>query len=144
EFVSTRTDSTVNFTSGWNGAPPGTGVTADLNYSVRWSGEVEIASEGAWTFFTTTNDGVRVWIDDQLVIDDWNTHIALENSATLNLTSGWHRIRMEYFQQGGGAVATLSFAGPGQTKAIIPQSRLRTASIPDPVAPVLEIAATSA
>ncbi|WP_442485392.1 PA14 domain-containing protein [Aeoliella sp. SH292] len=144
EFVSTRTDSTVNFTSGWNGGPPGTGVTADQNYSVRWSGEVEIAAGGAWTFYTTTNDGVRLWIDDQLVIDDWNVHIALENSGTVNLTAGWHRIRLEYFQQGGGAVATLSFAGPGQTKAVVPQSRLRTASIPEPVAPVFAIAAASA
>jgi arylsulfatase A-like enzyme len=144
EFVSTRTDPTVNFTSGWNGGPPGTGVTADQNYSIRWSGEVEVAASGAWTFYTTTNDGVRLWIDDQMVIDDWNIHIALENSATVNLTAGWHRIRMEYFQRGGGAVATLSFAGPGQTKAVIPQSRLRTASIPVPVAPVFAIAAASA
>jgi hypothetical protein len=122
----TRVDATVNFPQDWGSAPPGTAVAPDDRFSVRWTGFVETSPGGSWTFYTTSNDGVRLWIDDMLVIDNWTTHAVTENSATVSLTSGWHAIRLEYFQQAGIAEMTLAFQGPGQPKAIIPQAKLRT------------------
>ncbi len=124
--VGTRVDATVNFPSDWGNAPPGTAVTADDNYAVRWTGLVETSTAGSWTFFTTSNDGVRLWIDDVLIIDNWTQHAVVENSSTVSLSAGWHSIRLEYFQKGGVAEITLSYQGPGQAKTIIPQAKLRT------------------
>src|SRR4029079_2698948 len=98
--VGTRLDPTVNFTQNWNSAPPGTNVTPDGNYSVRWTGQVQTSTAGSWTFFTASNDGVRLWIANTLVINNWTHHAVVENSATVALSAGWHSIRLEYFQQG--------------------------------------------
>jgi hypothetical protein len=54
----------------WSGYP-GTGVNAD-QFSVRWTGFVEAASTGNYQFQTRSNDGVRLWIDGEIVIDHWN------------------------------------------------------------------------
>jgi alkaline phosphatase D len=133
-LAGTRVDPTISFKSDWGPAPPGTAVSADDVYSARWTGFVETAAAGAWTFYTTSNDGVRLWVDDQLIINNWTTHAVVQNSGTLTLATGWHSIRLEYFQQAGLAEVTLSFQGPGQPKTIIPQSKLRTAP-PDPPPP---------
>ena len=55
-------------------SPAGTAVTADDNYSVRWTGFVETSTAGNWTFFTTSNDGVRLFIDDVQIINNWVEH----------------------------------------------------------------------
>lgn len=125
-LASTRVDATVNFTSDWGSAPAGTAVTADDIFSVRWTGEVEVAAAGDWTFTTTSNDGVRLWIGDQLLIDNWTTHAITQNSATLSLAAGWHPLRLEYFQNKGVSEITLSYAEAGQGLSIIPTERLRT------------------
>jgi hypothetical protein len=125
-IATTRVDGTVNFPTDWGAAPAGTAVTADDNYSVRWTGFVEASTAGSWTFFTTSNDGVRLFIDDVQIINNFTTHAVTENSGTISLTAGWHSVRLEFFQQGGVAEITLSFQGPGQTKSIIPTNKLRT------------------
>jgi hypothetical protein len=119
------------------------------NFSVRWTGEVEIATAGDWTFRTTSNDGVRLWIGDQLVINNWTTHAITQNSATLSLAAGWQPLRLEYFQQGGVSEITFSFAGPGQSMAIVPTERLRVpltvvggGAVPEPSAFVLLVIGT--
>jgi hypothetical protein len=122
----TRVDPTINFAPDWGSKPAGTSVTADDNYSVRWTGFVQTSTAGSWTFYTRSNDGVRLWIDNVLVINNWTNHTVVENAATISLTAGWHTIRLEYFQQGGVAVISLSFRGPEQVKTIIPQAKLRT------------------
>jgi hypothetical protein len=122
----TRVDATVNFSPDWGSKPAGTSVIADDNYSVRWTGFVQTSAAGAWTFYTKSNDGVRLWIDNVLLINNWTRHAVVENSATISLSAGWHAIRLEYFQHGGVAVISLSFRGPDQTKTIIPQAKLRT------------------
>jgi hypothetical protein len=58
--VLTRIDSTVNFN--WGSGSPGAGVNAN-QFSVRWSGQVRIPSNGAYTFYTQSDDGVRLWED---------------------------------------------------------------------------------
>lgn len=124
-LASTRVDAAINFDeAAWGNAPPGSGVTADDTYSERWTGFVRIGTAGEWTFYTSSNDGVRLWIDGDLVIDHWNQHTVTEDFVTLTLSAGWHAIRLEHFNQGGTVAMQLSFSGPGMSKRIIPTTHL--------------------
>src|SRR5688572_17389059 len=62
----TRTDATVNFN--WGNNAPAAGVGMET-FSVRWSGQLIPTVDGNYTFSTTTDDGVRLWVNNQLVID---------------------------------------------------------------------------
>ena len=64
----TQTDGTVNFT--WGGNSPGSQVSSD-NFSVKWSGQVRAPVSGSYTFTVTGDDGVRLFLNGQLVIDGW-------------------------------------------------------------------------
>jgi hypothetical protein len=126
-LVTTRVDPVINFSEAeWGNAPAGTAVTPDDSYSERWTGFVRTETAGNWTFYTTSNDGVRLWIDENLIIDNWTQHTVTEDQATVNLSAGWHAIRLEHYQQNGTVAISLSFAGPGQSKTIIPSTHLNT------------------
>ncbi len=115
----TRTDATVNFN--WAGGSPDPTVQTD-NFSVRWSGQVLAPASGSYTFTTTSDDGVRLWVNGQLIIDNWTDHGATDNSGGITLVAGTkYDIRMDFYEKGGDAVAALSWAYPGQAKQIIPQ-----------------------
>ncbi len=105
--TSTRTVDRIDF--GSESAPPAPGLTE--NYSVRWTGEVSAAVSGAYDFLTNTDDGVRVFVDKKLAIDDWKEHATTTNKATLDLKAGRHSVVIEYFQGVGGAVVQFGF-GP--------------------------------
>jgi hypothetical protein len=109
----------------WGSAAPHASLTNDNEYGVRWVGEVLIDRAGAWNFYTVSNDGVRLFIDGQPVIDNWSQHRATEDRAGVSLSQGWHRVELRYFQQGGTSEISLSFEGPGQPKAVVPADRLR-------------------
>ena len=65
----------VNFA--WSGSP-GAGVNAD-NFSVRWTGFVEAPLSGTFKFQTRSNAGVRLWINGNLVIDNWTAHATTDD-----------------------------------------------------------------
>jgi len=95
------------------------------DFSVRWTGLVEPPSSETYTFTTTSDDGVRLWVNDQKLIDNWTDHTAKEDSATIALEKGKKvALVMEYYQGGGGAVARLSWSSPSLKKQIIPKERL--------------------
>jgi hypothetical protein len=122
-----RTDPTVNFS--WGAAAPASGVQTD-NFSVRWSGQIQAPVSGSFTFTTTSDDGVRLWVNGQLIIDNWTDHGATDNSGAITLSAGTkYDIRMDYYEKGGDAVAKLSWAYPGQTIQIIPQIYLFPAPV---------------
>ena len=118
----TRVDPTVNFD--WSTNPPDASIGLD-NYSVVWSGQVEAQFTEPYTFTTITDDGVRLWVDNQLLIDKWVYQGPTEYYGAILLTAG-HRynIEMAYFQGGGGAIAELGWESPSTTIQIIPQSQL--------------------
>jgi hypothetical protein len=117
-----RTDTTVNFE--WGSGSPDALIGADT-FSVRWSGWVHAPITGGYTFYTTSDDGVRLWVDNQLLINNWTDHGATENSGSITLTAGKkYDIKLEYYENGGAATIKLSWAPPGQAKQIIPQERL--------------------
>ncbi len=104
----TRCESQINNQYG-NGAPPGTGLPSD-HFSVVWNGSFDFGAGGSKTFTTTTDDGVRLFVDGAVVIDFWVDQSPTAHSVTLNLAPGVHRVRMEYYEGGGAATAQLQGA----------------------------------
>ncbi|RPJ25024.1 MAG: hypothetical protein EHM35_15880, partial [Planctomycetaceae bacterium] len=117
-----RTDSLVDFD--WGDGSPGEGVPAD-GFSVRWTGSFQLPQDGKYTFYAVSDDGIRLWVDDNLVIDNWTDHGQTENEAQMDLWGrGPHFIRMEYYENTGQSVAKLLWAGPGIEKQVIPTQSL--------------------
>ena len=118
----TRLDPVVNFS--WGAGAPAPGIGPDT-FSVRWTGQVRAKVTGTHTFSTTSDDGVRLFVNGQLVINNWTDHAPTENTGTIALTAGQkYDIRMEVYENGGGAVAQLRWSGPGLAKEVVPQSHL--------------------
>jgi glucose/arabinose dehydrogenase len=127
----TRIDSTINFN--WNNGSPDPSMGAD-NFTVRWTGGIQTGFSETYTFYTYTDDGVRLWIDDQLLIDKWIDQSPREWSGQKLLTAGQrYNIKMEFYERGGGAVATLSWQSASQPKQIIPKNFLYYSSSTLPV-----------
>jgi hypothetical protein len=123
-----RTDAQVGFDGG--GGAPHPSMGADT-FSARWMGQVQPRASGNYGFYTYSDDGVRLWVNNQLVIDNWTDHGPTENAATIALVAGQlYEIRMEFYENGGGAVATLSWSADGLSKELIPQSQLYPAGAP--------------
>ena len=120
----TRYDPRIDFD--WASGSPSPSL-ADDTYSARWTGQVSPLYSETYTFYARTDDGVRVWVNNQLIIDRWVDQAVSEASGTISLTAGqYYDIRMDYYENGGLAEAHLSWSSPSQPKEIIPQSRLRT------------------
>ena len=118
----TRTDPTVNFS--WGSGAPAAGMGADT-FSVRWTGTVQAPASGTYTFFTVSDDGIRLWVNGQRLINNWTLHGPTENSGAIVLTAGQkYPLKLEYFEQSGGATAQLLWSGPGIPKQVVPQNRL--------------------
>ena len=133
--VLTRTDPTVNFS--WGDSGPGHGI-AHNRFSVRWTGQVEAAGTGAYTFSTLADDGIRLWVNNVKVIDHWTLQTQTlhtpvkDTSAPVNLTAGQkYDIKIEFYENTGKAAAKLHWTAPGQAEAVVPE----TALFSTPVAP---------
>lgn len=116
----TRLDSEINFT--WLDSPM-TDLPANT-FGVRWTGKVYAPTDGNYTFYSQTNDGVRLWVDGKQIINDWTDHGTLERAGTIYLTQGKHDLRMDFYDNTGAAVAKLLWSGPGIDKSIVPKGRL--------------------
>src|SRR5262249_7930466 len=119
-----RTDATLNFN--WGSGSPAAGIGADT-FSARWTGQVLAVESGNYRFQTSSDDGVRLWVNGQLLINNWTNHApTTSTSAAVALTAGQkYDIRLEYFENTGGAVMKLLWRRPGQnTYAVIPQAQL--------------------
>ncbi len=99
------------------------------NYTVRWTGQVEPQYSETYVFETRTDDGVKLWVNDQLLIDRWQTQSATTLTNAISLQAGVrYNVVMEYFNRGGSARARLSWYSPSQPKQVIPSSRLYPSS----------------
>ncbi|MBI5303700.1 MAG: hypothetical protein HY868_16310 [Chloroflexi bacterium] len=105
--VFTRDDPNINFV--WGSGGPGGGIPGQ-NFSVRWIRWVYFDRAGNWTLTTITDDGVRLFVDDTLVIDQWRDQTTAAHNATVNLAMGFHLVKMEYYQADGTAEARLQIA----------------------------------
>jgi len=106
--VLTRSDDKVDFN--WGGGSPGDGVPVD-NFSARWSRTVTLGSDAVYAFDVTGDDGVRLFIDGQKVLDKWVQQGPTTYHVVRALGAGTHQIVLEYFEAGGGAIAKLDY-GP--------------------------------
>ena len=117
-----RIDPGVDFD--WGEGSPGGGITND-HYSIRWTGKIEPRYSGEYTFYMTSDNGRRLWINNQLVIDKWINDWDIEYSGTITLTAGQlYDIKVEYFEDYGGANARLRWSSASQPKEIIPKNQL--------------------
>jgi len=89
------------------GESPAPGIGAE-NYSIRWTG-TRTFTQGLYRFSVTGDDGVRLYIDDQLKIDAWALQSPTTYNVNVDISPGNHNIRLEYFQGGGGAQARLTW-----------------------------------
>jgi hypothetical protein len=126
-----RLDATVNFN--WGGGSPDPAVPAD-QFSVRWEGLVEARSDELYTFYVSHDDGARLWVNDQLVVNNWTDHAAVEDSGAIALRLGQrYAIRLEFYENGGDASVSLSWSTPaGIAKQIIPATQLAASGPPTP------------
>lgn len=101
-----RPDRDIDFD--WGNGSPGSGLPAD-NFSVRWTNTLRLDA-GRYRFTVETDDGVRLYLDDRLVIDKWRVQSRTQQTYEATLDSGDYRIRMEYFDAAGTAFARLRIA----------------------------------
>jgi hypothetical protein len=94
-------------------------------FSARWTGLLEPEFSEEYTFYTRSNDGVRLWIDDKLVIENWTDHAETEDKGAVKLEAGKkHRIKLEYFYAGGSGVTRLFWSSASQKREVVPAARL--------------------
>ncbi len=122
----TRVDPQLNFA--WAYGSPDPSISSD-HFTARWTGQIEAPVSETYTFTSTTDDGVRLWIDGQLLIDQWIDESPTAWSGAIALTAGRHYdLCMEYYEHRGGAAAQLAWSSPSIPMAIIPTGRLFVAS----------------
>lgn len=100
------------------------------DFSVRWTGQVLAPSEGTYTFALWSDDGVRLWIDDRLLIDDWRVHDKTLNKNKVQLSKGWHPLRLDYFQSKSEKSIRFFWAPPGEIVAPVAPRHLRPGPAP--------------
>jgi hypothetical protein len=115
----------------WGGTAPGPGVDPPL-YSVRWTGMLNVPYTETYIFDANVYSAVRLWVDDQLIIENWMAHhMSIEYQGRIDLEVGMVPIVMEISNVSGGGygggdvmMAQLSWSNPSLEKEIIPQSAL--------------------
>lgn len=116
--TSKRLDGPINFDWG-TGVPGPTGI-GDNNFSVRWEGYLRVTQSGVHYFQTTSDDGIRLTVNGDLLIDQWNDHsVTTHTSAAVNLVAGnSYPIKLEYYENSGFAVAQLRWQTPGSASYV--------------------------
>ena len=114
-LVLTRVDEQVSFN--WGDGTPDP-ILGEDSFSVCWTGWVIPDYSEDYTFSVRTDDGVRLWVDNELIIDEWSDHGATTYTGALSapLVAGQeYPIRMDFYENGGQAVAWMGWASANQT-----------------------------
>ena len=123
-----RNDTEIAFV--WGSSSPIPNVIPADHFSVRWTGVVPLTG-GQYTFQTRTDDGVRLWVNGQLIIDQWQNQVVTPSAAQISLPGGNATIVMEYYEFNGQAEAHLMWWRPGSTASSTTTST--TTTTPPPV-----------
>ena len=127
-LLTNRTDAAVDFNWGTNTSPP---ITNNGNYSVRWTGQIQPQYSEQYYFDVYSADGVKLWINDQLVIDDWVSRSPGDQIGAITLQGGTrYNLKLDYFVRGKAGQTHLYWYSPSQPRQIIPASALYPATIP--------------
>src|SRR5688500_17693550 len=104
-----RTDANVNLQVG-TGSPVPKVIGPDT-FSVRWTGTIQPQFSQAYTFYTQSNNGVRLWVNGKLLVNNWVEHNLTEDRGTISLTAGKrYDLRVEFYDNTGIATATLAWS----------------------------------
>jgi alpha-tubulin suppressor-like RCC1 family protein/Tol biopolymer transport system component len=147
--VLTRVDPNVDFD--WTSTSPAPEVP-DTYFSARWTGRIQPDYSETYTFTACVDDGVRLWVDGQLVIDQWALYESLNCfEGYIDLQAGVeYPIRMEYFQGDSQSIARLYWSSPSLSQELVPANALdfldtiNSSVVPDGVQPVADGSSTSA
>jgi hypothetical protein len=93
------------------------------HYAMTFTGKLQIDEDGIYTFHLFSEDGSKLYIGQELVINKSGLGESLSNGKT-ELKAGLHPIRLEYFKQGGGGEITLVYEGPNVPRQIVPADKL--------------------
>lgn len=117
-----RIDPVVDFS--WGGGQPDPIIGAD-SFSVRWIGQVQPRFTETYSFHVIADDGVRLWVNNQLLVDRWIDQGATEYTGFIQLQAGFlYDIKMEMYENGGDAVARLLWSSPSVNRETIPSAQL--------------------
>jgi GxGYxYP putative glycoside hydrolase C-terminal domain/GxGYxY sequence motif in domain of unknown function N-terminal/Alpha-L-arabinofuranosidase B (ABFB) domain/PA14 domain/Bacterial Ig domain/Ricin-type beta-trefoil lectin domain-like/Glycosyl hydrolases family 2/Glycosyl hydrolases family 2, sugar binding domain/Secretion system C-terminal sorting domain/Glycosyl hydrolases family 2, TIM barrel domain len=126
--VYSKKETTLNFD--WAAGSPNAAVNVDM-FSARWTGQVQPKYSGEYTFYINSDNGRRLWINNQLVIDKWIDDWSVEYAGKITLTAGQkYDIRVEYFENNGGAGCKLEWSHVSQVREVIPQAQLYSNALP--------------
>jgi ferric-dicitrate binding protein FerR (iron transport regulator) len=126
-----RVDPMIDFD--WDLQGPDPRIGGDT-FSVRWRGWLVPTYSGPCTFTILMDDGVRLWLDGRLVLDEWHLSEKQEFSTTVTLEAGKaYQVRLDYYQEPTYALIRWYWAGGEHPKQPVPTSWLRPAEwTPDP------------
>ena len=120
----TRIDPVLDFS--WGTAAPDPSLPAD-DFSVRWLGWIKPEFDETYNLITKANNGVRLWLDGQLLIDRWTSAgpwpATVVASASLQGGS-FHFVQIDFYEASGGAEMQLDWESPSQSREVIPTGRL--------------------
>ncbi len=117
-----RVDPTIDFLWGYGSPASSIGINT---FSARWTGLVQAQFSETYTFTTNTDDGVRLWVNGQKLIDKWINQSPEDYSAQITLVAGQkYDIKLEYYDDLDGAVAQLFWSSARTSKRIVPKSQL--------------------
>lgn len=119
-LVHSQQESVINFD--WKKDRPIEQLDID-HFSVRFDAVLKIDREEEYTFYTNSDDGVRLFVDNNLLIDNWTPHPATENREAIYLAEGYHTIRLEYFEDSYDSIIQLFYSSPTIVKTIIPAEK---------------------
>jgi len=101
--------------------PPSNGVKF---YALRYTGKIFVEETGSYTFYTESNDGSILYINNALIVNNDGSHSLVEASGAIALNAGLHDIVVEYFQNNGSEELIVSWSGPNFNKQRIPDAVL--------------------
>ena len=121
-------DPRINFNWGANRLVPALGATGT---SAKWTGFIQPQYNESYTFTTTSDDGSRLYVNNQLIVSNWRDQSATAKSGTIALLAGkLYPIEVDYYQNGGGASMQLTWKSKSTINCIVPQSQLYPAAQP--------------
>jgi mono/diheme cytochrome c family protein len=100
------------------------------DYGIRFQAILSIPKDGEYTFYTSSDDGSRLFIDDQTVVENGGIHPDQERNGKIKLSKGDHNIRVIYFDGGGNTALKVTWKGPGIKKEEIPTELLSHEGLP--------------
>ena len=115
----------------------------DDQFAMRFRATLRTPAAGSYTFFTSSDDGSKLFVDGNLVVNNDGLHALQEQQGTINLTAGVHDIEVQFFEQGGDQILTVGYSGPGLPRQLIPESVLAAPGVPGSAPVVTAIAARS-